>query len=172
MAVWNKWVQELRERFFGNPEKRPADSAPKQKTEKTDRPQGGSAPAKPVPVQRELTEENLAKWRRLLQFVIEKLVESIRQNAEGHGKEESWGVGLKLDGTENRAFLVVERSASDPSLKMLSVQVLRAGHDRCVMNYMKNGTMEELLDYLTDEANLGELLDSIRHLSDRIDEMY
>lgn len=172
--AWSKWARELKERVFGNPAESPKDSAPK-KPQNKDVPQGRSASAAPkpaVPVQRKLTEKNLEKWRILLQFVVGDLVKKIQQHVPEPGKTDRCGVGLKLDGTENQAYLVVERSASAPSLKVLSVQVVRAGHDRCVMNYIKKGTQEELLDYLADEASLRELLDSIRHLSDRVDDMY
>ena len=172
--AWSKWARELKERVFGNPAESPKDSAPK-KPQNKDVPQGRSASAAPkpaVPVERKLTEKNLEKWRILLQFVIKDFIRRIRQHVPESGKKDRCGIGLKLDGTENRAFLVVERSAGDPSLKVLSVQVVRAGHDRCAMNYIKKGTQEELLDYLADEASLSELLDSIRHLSDRVDEMY
>ena len=175
MAVWSKWTLELKKRVFGNPAQSSKDSGSRKEPQDRDIPQDNSAPAAPppaVPVRRELTEENLEKWRILLQFVIKDFIRIIRQHVPESGKKDRCGIGLKLDGTENRAFLVVERSAGDPSLKVLSVQVVRAGHDRCAMNYIKKGTQEELLDYLADEASLSELLDSIRHLSDRVDEMY
>ena len=175
MAVWSKWTLELKKRVFGNPAQSSKDSGSRKEPQDRDIPQDNSAPAAPppaVPVRRELTEENLEKWRILLQFVAGDLVKKIQQHVPEPGKTDRCGVGLKLDGTENQAYLVVERSASAPSLKVLSVQVVRAGHDRCVMNYIKKGTQEELLDYLADEASLRELLDSIRHLSDRVDDMY
>lgn len=175
MAIWSKWIQKIKKRILSNPEENPKDSVPKKELKNKHIPQRNSAPAASppaVPVRRELTEKNLEKWRTLLEFVIKDFIKIIQQNVPESGKKDRCGIGLKLDGTENQAFLVVERSASSPSLKVLSVQVVRAGHDRCAMNYIKKGTQEELLDYLADEASLSELLDSIRHLSDRVDEMY
>lgn len=62
-------------------------------------------------------------------------------------------------------YLIVERSAKDPSQRVLIARVVREGHDRCVQQYIKRGTQEALLADLADEGSLGELMDSIRALS-------
>ena len=115
---------------------------------------------------RELTPADYEQWkariRRAMSFSCEQMPRQIPQE----GREGGYGFRFPLQGTENRATLVIE--CKDETLRTMSVRVAREGSDRCAMHYILTGTREALLAYLADETNIGRLFESIQTLSDRI----
>lgn len=73
-------------------------------------------------------------------------------------------------GTKNEAMLWVEANGQDSSYLRLSTRVVRRGTDLCVMNYMFKGALDEMSTYLANKEKIPELLASLQHLSDSIDD--
>lgn len=72
-------------------------------------------------------------------------------------------------GTNNEAYLWIVPDEVNPALRRLTTRVVRQGTDVCRMHYITKGTPEEMQAYLSDPANMPELLKSWQELSDATD---
>ena len=49
---------------------------------------------------------------------------------------------------------------------------VRPGSDLVVSNYMKKGTSQELIEYLSDKSNIKAFVEDFQHLSDSVDDKH
>ena len=60
--------------------------------------------------------------------------------------------------------------AADPSLRRLVTRIVKSGTELCGMNYMACGTQDDIIAYLADQTHAAPLLESLQHLSVRMDD--
>ena len=105
----------------------------------------------------------------LVRRSMEVLCEQLREKMGPAGDYDSVTVNFRFPGTDNKAQFYVEWHSKSEKILKLSTRVLPEGSDKCVSNYMEQGTLEELLAYLGNKKNLPILLQSFQHLSDSVD---
>lgn len=112
------------------------------------------------------------KRERIIWICMEKMVEMIRQKTQGGGLCPALGVCFDYPGSSNIGVLRLELSTSVGSPYMCRVGVYRTNTDMLISNYMKSGTLDDIIAYLSDRANLQEMASSYQHLSASVDERW
>ncbi len=112
------------------------------------------------------------KKEMLLGRCMEVLARLIRENLPESGLCKGCYVTFDFPGTDNLAGLWVECDLTDTSQRRLLTRALRNDTDLCVSNYMETGTQAEILAYLSDKNHIPELLESLQHLSDNVDDRW
>jgi len=111
-----------------------------------------------------------SKKELLVRRCMKYLCENLPKEMPSTGKCSPLYVGFDFPGTHNKAYLCVQCDAADPSLRRLVTRIVKSGTDLCMMNYMECGTRDEIIAYLSDQTHATPLLDSLQHLSDRMDD--
>ena len=78
-----------------------------------------------------------------------------------------YGFTFDVYGTQNKGMMQVEYKCGAD--RMLKLGVLREGTDRLYSHFLPSGTNQELIAYLEAPNSLSDWLDSIKHLSDSVD---
>lgn len=73
-------------------------------------------------------------------------------------------------GSKNKAFFIIEHQSGN--LRWLRFMAVRPGSDLVVSNYMKKGTSQELIEYLSDKSNIKAFVEDFQHLSDSVDDKH
>ena len=73
-------------------------------------------------------------------------------------------------GSKNKAFFIIEYQSGN--LRWLRFMAARPGSDMVVSHYMKKGTNQELIEYLSDKANIKAFVEDFQHLSDSVDDKH
>ena len=82
-------------------------------------------------------------------------------------------VDFKIPDTQYRALMAVESDKSNPNTqRCLLVGVRHQNRDRLFSNYLLSGNKQEILQYLKDDSNKSDILDSIENLSNSADDYY
>ena len=79
-------------------------------------------------------------------------------------------VFFQYRGSKNEAMFCLEHQHGDQ--RRLSLTVARPGSDMVVFHYMKKGTNQELIDYLSDPNRVSEFMESFQKLSDSVDDKH
>ena len=117
---------------------------------------------------KELTSQE--KQTIVMKRVAEELVKGLRTQIPEKGIFRPCGFTFDVYGTQNKGMMQVEyKSGAD---RMLKLGVLRKGTDRFYSHFLPSGTNQELIAYLGDPNSLTEWLDSIKHLSDSVDDYW
>ena len=113
---------------------------------------------------------NQEKQTIVMERVAEELVKCLRSQIPEKGIFRPYGFTFDVYGTENKGMMQVEyKSGAD---RMLKLGVLRKGTDRFYSHFLPSGTNQDLIAYLEDPNSLTDWLDSIKHLSDRVDDYW
>lgn len=73
-------------------------------------------------------------------------------------------------GSKNKAFFIIEYESGD--LRWLRFMAVRPGSDMVVSHYMKKGTNQELIEYLSDKSSIKAFVEDFQHLSDSVDDKH
>jgi len=73
-------------------------------------------------------------------------------------------------GSKNEAFFIIEYQSG--ALRWLRFMAVRPGSDMVVSHYMKKGTNQELIEYLSDKSRIKEFVEDFQHLSDSVDDKH
>ena len=91
-------------------------------------------------------------WRLphvFLRRVIARLLEDVDKKLEEGKNNVPAGIRLVLTGTENIGTLEIDEPGPDnPDQRSFIVHVVREGTDRAYTHYLKDGTIDELKEYL------------------------
>ena len=87
-----------------------------------------------------------------------------------HGIFKPYNICFDFRGSKNEAHFLIEYQSGD--LRQLRLMMVRPGSDMVVSHYMKKGTNQELIDYLTDAGSIPEFLTSFQQLSDSVDDKH
>ena len=111
---------------------------------------------------------NQEKQTIVMKRVAEELVKGLRTQVPEKGIFQPYGFHFDIFGTKNQGMMQVEyKSGAD---RMLKLGVFRKGTDRLYSHFLPRGTNQELIAYLEDPNSLTDWLDSIKHLSDTVDD--
>ena len=77
-------------------------------------------------------------------------------------------VHFDFRGSKNAAYFCIEHQSGN--IRWLRFFAARPGHDMIVSHYMKKGTNEELLAYLSDDSKIAEFVSDFQGLSDSLDD--
>lgn len=83
---------------------------------------------------------------------------------------QKYGLSFAVYGTQNRGMLQV--SYKGPGELRLQLGVLREGTDRLYSHYLPIRSPEEMIRYLRDPASHADWMNSVRNLSDSVDDYW
>lgn len=112
---------------------------------------------------------------RIIWICMEKMVEIIRQKTQADGVCPASCLRFDYPATSNIAILHLEHnynSRSDETPYAFKIGVYRINTDMLISNYMKFGTLDDIIAYLSDRANLQEMASQYQHLSESVDERW
>lgn len=107
-------------------------------------------------------------------LVLDRLAEELLKGFPGKVPEKGdfapFGFGFEIVDSPNHGLMRIENR--NGNARMLRLGVHRKGSDRLYSNYLKTGTNEELIAYLRDPANIPQWLETVAHLSDKVDSFF
>jgi len=108
-------------------------------------------------------------------LLVERCMEYCCENLRGtqipeKGIFSPFRVSFDFRGSKNKAFFVIEYQSGD--LRWLRFMAVRPGSDLVVSHYMKQGTNQELIAYLSDKSNIKGFVEDFQHLSDSVDDKH
>lgn len=109
---------------------------------------------------------------RMVRICMEKMVELINQNTQADGTCSPFGIRFDYPGTSNEGILHLECSKLDGTPYAFKISAIRSNTDMLISNYMKFGTLSDIVAYLSDRANLQEMVSGYQKLSESVDERW
>lgn len=105
----------------------------------------------------------------LVKKCMEVCCENLRDPAviPADGAFRKYLIRFDFRGSKNAAFFSIEHQSEN--IRWLRFLAVRSGHDMAVSNYIKKGTNEELIAYLSDESNIPTFVSDLQNLSDSLD---
>lgn len=125
----------------------------------------GDAPAEETPGVEQRRE-------RMVKLCAEKMVEMIGQRTQPDGTCPPFNLRFDYPGTSNEGVLHLERSKLEGKPYALKISALRSNTDMLISNYMKFGTLNDVVEYLSDQNRLAKMLSAYQHLSESVDERW
>ena len=102
---------------------------------------------------------------RISRELILKVMAILANRAAGHS------VRFEIAGTRNYGILQLEKGNEPGKQVYLATGAMARDDDHLVRNYLHHtASMEEMSRWLRDAGNAGCIIDSLEHLSDRVDE--
>ena len=113
------------------------------------------------------------KMNILVPKTKEVLVETAEKQVPENGLFRKVFVSFAVPDTDNKALLGIEYDETEPKTqRRLFVGVHHNNSDRLTRNYLLKGTKTEILEYLKDDSNQQNIIDSVNTLSKKTDEYY
>jgi len=113
-----------------------------------------------------ILKERASKCNKMLANLSER---SVPEN----NKFQPVSVDYNLPDSQNMAKVTVECDYENPAnQRRVSVGVHHKDRDRLISNYLFKGTKQEVINFLKDEKNQQQFVDSIKTLSAKTDEYY
>lgn len=113
------------------------------------------------------------KMNILVPKTKEVLAESAQMQVPENGLFRKVFVTFSVPDTNNKAVLGIEYDENEPKTqRRLFVGVHHENRDAMVKNYILKGTKSEILEYLKDNSNQQNLIDTVNMLSTKADEYY
>ncbi|MBR3975731.1 MAG: hypothetical protein IKJ88_07730 [Clostridia bacterium] len=116
---------------------------------------------------KKITNEEITK--ALIDKSLEVIINQLPEKTFPSGIIYPYFVAFDIPATKNEAFLKIERTGSNVSLR---VHVLRQGTDRSYSNFIYTCSDSELEGYLKNDVDRDELYKSVMHLSESADEYW
>lgn len=116
---------------------------------------------------KKITNEEITK--ALIDKSLEVIINQLPEKTFPSGVIRPYFVTFDIPKTKNEAFLRIERSGGDVSLR---VHVIRQGTDRSYSNFIHSCSDAELENYLKNEVDRDGIYKSVIHLSESVDEYW
>lgn len=112
-----------------------------------------------------------------LNIIVKKSMEVFADHADKtvpeNGKFLRSNVFFEIPETQNEGLLFIEYDGENPKTqRRLSVGVHNKNSDRLISNYLFKGTKQEILEYLQNDKNKDEIIQSVNNLSDKTDKFH
>lgn len=111
-------------------------------------------------------QDNCTLVKKGMDFCCEKLRDHATIPAVGPFS--AMRVHFSFRGSKNEAYFQIEHQSGN--IRWLRFMAMRPGYDMVVSHYMKKGTNEELITYLSDESNVPEFANDFQGLSNSLDD--
>lgn len=113
------------------------------------------------------------KLKSYIKEALSSLAKDGERNIPENGKFHPRAVYLDVVGTQNNGRVAVEFNPKEPNAgRVLNVGVSRNRSDKITSRYLKEGTKNEILNYLKNEESTDEVQSCIKELSKKVDEQY
>lgn len=109
---------------------------------------------------------------RMVGICMGKMVELIDQHTQADGNCSPFSITFDYPGTSNKGILHLDRSKLDGTSYVLKISAIRSNTDMLVSNYMKFGTLSDVIAYLSDRGNLQEMVSLYQSLSESVDKRW
>ncbi len=118
------------------------------------------------------TDKN-AVFKKIVRTSNEIIASSAERQVPENGKFKPVSVGYHIPGSQNMAKVIVECDGEEPKTqRRIRVGVHHQDRDRLTSNYIYKGTKKEVLEYLSDEKNLAQFIETIKKLAAETDKYY
>lgn len=109
------------------------------------------------------------KRERIVWICMGKMIEIINRKTQADGICAPFCLQFDYPGSSNIGVLHLEHSKLDKRPYAFKISAIRCDTDMLISNYIKFGTLNDIIAYLSDRGNLQEMAFSYQELSESVD---
>lgn len=109
---------------------------------------------------------------RMVKLCMERMIEMIGQRTRPDGTCPPFYLRFEYPGTSNEGVLHLERSKLEGKPYAFKISAIRSNTDMLISNYMKFGTLNDVIEFLSDRNNLAKMVSAYQHLSESVDDRW